>query len=359
MDTGRQEGPDRPAEGPGTQEPGLRTAALWGAAVLGAAAVGAVLIALCVLLRAAVVPLSIALLITALLDPLSRRLRGRGLSPGAAAAIGCLVLVVVVDGALWVVIRLIADAADGISASLQEARAKADGGDPFSQAVRGASDGLAQLGGSLAKGIAEGVLSGLGLAAQVLISGVLTLALAFFLLRDKAKAAAGLHRLAPRGQGDRVVAVARTGYGAMAGFMRGTTIIAAIDAAFITLGLALLGVPHAAGLGALVFVGAYVPYAGAFLSGLVAVVVAFADGGLSKAAWTLGIVLAVQAVEGAVLQPAVQSRTVSLHPAVVLLAIAAGASLGGLFGTLLAVPVTAAAVGIARQLRAAVATPEA
>ncbi|MGW4894378.1 AI-2E family transporter [Kitasatospora sp. NPDC004240] len=342
-----------PAEGPGP-----RTAALWGGAVLVAAAVAAVLVTLCVLLRAAVVPLLIALLITALVEPLSRRMRGRGLPPAAAAALGCLTLVVVVGTALWVVVRLIADAASGLTASLQEARDRASGDDPFSRTLRGAADGLGQLGSSLGDGVVAGVLSGLGLAAQVLVCGVLTLALAFFLLRDRDKAVAGLRRVAPHGQEERVVAVARTGYAAMSGFMRGTTIIAGIDAAFITLGLTLLGVPHAGGLGALVFVGAYVPYAGAFLSGLTAVVVAFADGGLSKALWTLGIVLAVQAIEGAVLQPTIQSRTVSLHPAVVLLAIAAGASLGGLLGTLLAVPLTAAAVGIVKQLRSAVPAPD-
>lgn len=331
--------------------PGLGAASRWGTAVLVAAAVVALVVALCVLLRAAVLPLLIAVLITALVEPISRRLTVRGLPRAAAAAAGCLVLVAVVGAALWVVVRLISDAASGLTASLQAAADRASGTDPLAQAVRGAASGVGQLGESLGTGIVSGVLSGVGLAAQVLACGVLTLALAFFLLRDRPLLVAGLRRAAPAGQGERAVAVARTGYGAMSGFMRGTTIIAGIDAVFIMVGLTILGVPHALGLGALVFVGAYVPYAGAFLSGLTAVVVAFADGGLAEALWAFVIVLAVQAVEGAVLQPAVQSRTVRLHPAVVLLAIVAGASLGGLLGTLLAVPLTAAAVGIVHQVR--------
>nr|WP_242433014.1 AI-2E family transporter [Streptomyces sp. Root264] len=104
----------------------------------------------------------------------------------------------------------------------------------------------------------------------------------------------------------------------------------------------ILGVPEAAGLGALVFMGAYIPFVGAFLSGLVAVLVALAQGGTSTALWALLVVLAVQAVEGNLLQPAVQSRTVSLHPATVMLSVAAGAGIAGVLGALLAVPLSAA-----------------
>jgi predicted PurR-regulated permease PerM len=133
--------------------------------------------------------------------------------------------------------------------------------------------------------------------------------------------------------------------------MRGTTVIALIDAVCITVGLLLLSVPGALGLGALVFVGAYIPYLGAFISGAVSVLVALADRGFVVALWVLGVVLAVQVLEGHVLQPVIQSRTVQMHPAAVLLAITAGASVAGIVGMLLAVPLTAAAFGIVHELR--------
>jgi predicted PurR-regulated permease PerM len=134
--------------------------------------------------------------------------------------------------------------------------------------------------------------------------------------------------------------------------MRGTTLIAFIDAVCITVGLLILDVPGAVGLGALVFVGAYIPYLGAFISGAVAVLVALADRGFAIALWALGVVLAVQVLEGHVLQPVIQSRTVQMHPAVVMVAITAGASVAGILGMLLAVPVTAAAFGVMSELRA-------
>jgi predicted PurR-regulated permease PerM len=119
----------------------------------------------------------------------------------------------------------------------------------------------------------------------------------------------------------------------------------------MTVVLLILQVPNAIGLGALVFIGAYIPYLGALLSGAVAVLVAFADGGLTKALWVLGLLLVVQAIEGNVLQPMIHSRTVQMHPAVVLVALTAGASVAGILGMLLAVPLTATAFGVISELR--------
>ena len=108
--------------------------------------------------------------------------------------------------------------------------------------------------------------------------------------------------------------------------------IAAIDATLIGIGLWILDVPLAFALAVLVFLGAFIPFVGAFISGLVAVLVAFADGGWTLALIVLGLVVAVQFIEGTFLQPIIQSRTVDLHPAVILLAVAAGGSLFGILG---------------------------
>ena len=88
-----------------------------------------------------------------------------------------------------------------------------------------------------------------------------------------------------------------------------------------------------------------------------AVLVALADGGPGIALIALGIVLGVQFLEGNFLQPIIQSRTVDLHPAVILLAVAAGGSLFGILGAYLAVPVTAVAFAVAAALRAEEARP--
>lgn len=123
------------------------------------------------------------------------------------------------------------------------------------------------------------MLSGVSLLTEMTATGTLALLLLFFFLRDSDKAMASLHTLAPRDSGATLEVMARRAFQAIEGFMLGTTVIAFIDAVCITFGLLILQVPGAIGLGALVFIGAYIPYPGAFLSGAVAILVAFADGG--------------------------------------------------------------------------------
>jgi putative heme transporter len=128
--------------------------------------------------------------------------------------------------------------------------------------------------------------------------------------------------------------------------------VATIDAVLIGIGLWLLDVPLAFALAVLVFMGSFVPYVGAFVSGLVAVLVGFADGGWQLALAVLALVVGVQFTEGTFLQPIIQSRRVDLHPAVILLAVAAGGSLFGIPGAYLAVPVTAVASAVYTSLTA-------
>ncbi|NUU22154.1 MAG: AI-2E family transporter [Streptomycetaceae bacterium] len=327
-------------------------AAAWSAVVLLVVAVAAGLVALAVYLRAVTAPLAVAILAAALLYPLYQRLVRARVPRSWAAGLTCVALVALVFGAGWILVGAISDNAaeigDALGSAADELRDRYGGGaDPAAQAA----DGLREAGDKLGAVVAEGVVSGIGVVAQVLMGAVLVLALTFFLLRDGHKVPGFVRALTPVRHRDVADRIVRRSFLAVAGYMRGTTIIALIDAAFIAVGLLVLGVPGAPGLAALVFVGAYVPYAGAFLSGAVAVLVAFADAGLGTALWALGVVLAVQLIEGALLQPGIQSRTVALHPAVVMGAVVGGGAVAGVLGALLAVPVVAVAVSVIAVLR--------
>ena len=316
------------------------------------AAVAGLVIWLCVTLRAAVTPVLLALLGTALLGPLNRRLIHVGMKRSLAAALTCTVLVAVVGGAGFIVVNALVETGDQILTSLEHvARQLEDhfrpAGSSLEDIASNAKDLFAKFGGAAASGL----ISGIGLVGQLIAIAVLALLLTFFFLRDAHRLPGLLHSLAPGATGRRLEAMARQAFEAVEGFMRGTTLIALIDAVCIAVGLLILDVPGAVGLGALVFVGAYIPYLGAFISGTLSVLVALAERGFAIALWAVGIVLAVQLLEGHVLQPVIQSRTVHMHPAMVLLAITAGASLAGILGMLLAVPITAAALGIVRELR--------
>nr|WP_202551394.1 AI-2E family transporter [Streptomyces sp. SID8352] len=314
---------------------------------------GYVAVRLCVVFRTAVTPVLLALLGTALLGPLHRRLVAARVQRSLAAGLTCVAVVAVVGGAVYIVVAALVDSGDQIVASLKEAaRSIADhfgaAGTSLDDLASNSRELLAKFGGTAA----SGVLTGVSVVGEMLAMAVLALLLVFFFLRDSDRAVGTLRALVPARGADLVEAMARRAFGAVEGFMRGTTLIALIDALCITVGLLVLRVPGAVGLGALVFVGAYIPYLGAFISGTVAVLVALADRGFVIGLWALGVVLAVQLLEGHVLQPMIQSRTVQMHPAVVLLAITAGASVAGILGMLLAVPLTAAAFGIVHELRA-------
>ncbi|MGW7044369.1 AI-2E family transporter [Streptomyces avermitilis] len=332
---------------------GARRLAAWCAVVLLVAGVGWVGIQLCGELRTAVVPVLLALLGTALLGPLHRRLVKVGVNRSLAAGITCVAVVAVVGGAVYIVVAALLDTGDEIVASLKRAAQSVAAhfgaaGTSLDDLASNAKELLTKFGGTAA----SNVISGVSVVGESIAMAVLALLLVFFFLRDSHRVAGLLRSLAPGGTADTVEAMARRAFEAVEGFMRGTTLIAFIDAVCITVGLLVLGVPGAVGLGALVFVGAYIPYLGAFISGALAVLVALADRGFVIALWALGVVAAVQVLEGHVLQPAIQSRTVQMHPAVVMLAITGGASVAGILGMLLAVPLTAAAFAVVHELRA-------
>ncbi|WP_409470856.1 AI-2E family transporter [Streptomyces sp. HC307] len=336
----------------------VRRLAAWCAVILLVAGVVYVGILLCAHLRAAVVPVLLALLGTALLGPFHRRLVKARVNRSVAAGLTCVAVVAVVGGAVYIVVAALIDSGDQIIASLRDAaRGLAEhfgaAGTSLDDMAANARELLGRFGGTAA----SGVISGVSVVGETIAIAVLALLLVFFFLRDSDRATGTLRALAPHGTADTLEAMARRAYRAVEGFMRGTTFIAFIDAVCITVGLLILDVPGAVGLGALVFVGAYIPYLGAFISGAVAVLVALADRGFVIALWVLGVVLAVQVLEGHVLQPMIQSRTVRMHPAAVMLAITAGASVAGILGMLLAVPLTAAAFGVLHELRARYETP--
>ncbi|MGW7367535.1 AI-2E family transporter [Streptomyces sp. NPDC054841] len=340
-----------PTRPPLLPEPVKRVAA-WCVVALLVAGVAAVGVWLIIVFKTAVTPVLLALLGTALLRPLYRRLVKMKVQRSLAAGLTCAAVVAVVGGAMYIVVSALIESGDQIIASLRQAARDLTehfgaAGTSLDDLAANSKDLLTKFGGTAA----TGVISGLSVVGELIAIAVLALLLIFFFLRDSDRAVGALRSLAPRSTGDVVEAMGRRAFEAVEGFMRGTTFIALIDAICITVGLLILRVPGAVGLGALVFVFAYIPYLGAFISGSLAVLVALADRGFVIALWALGVVLAVQVLEGHVLQPMIQSRTVQMHPAVVMLAITAGAGIAGILGMLLAVPLTAAAFGVIGVLR--------
>jgi putative heme transporter len=337
---------------------GLDRAAGWAWRLLVCAlAVGAV-VALLWYLRVIVLPVIVALTIAPALLPLADRLRAAGLgraAPGTALLVGAVLLA----GLVAIVTASIVQEYDELAASLRTGLDDLTDrleGDPLNVSLdRDLDTSVRSAWRRSSSYLVSGARSGLA----VLTGLVLVVALLYFILRDGRALWLRIVARLPEAERARVDRAGEHAWRVLAGYVRGTALIAAIDATLIGIGLWILGVPLAFALAVIIFLGAFIPFVGATLSGLIAVLVALADGGPLIALIALGIVLGVQFLEGNFLQPIIQSRTVDLHPAVILLAVAAGGSLYGILGAYLAVPVTAVAFAVAAALQAEEAVPEA
>lgn len=201
--------------------------------------------------------------------------------------------------------------------------------------------------------LAMGALIALATALEYVLALLLAVILLFFLVKDGDRIYGWFLARTPDDHRDVLRGIVARAWDALAGYVRGTVLVAFIDAAGIAIGLAIVGVPLVLPLALLVFVGGFVPIIGAFVSGLVAVLVALAAGGPGTALIVLAIVVAVQQVESDVLQPLIMRRLVAvpLHPMVVLAVLVAGTVLVGVVGAFLAVPLAAVASAVANELR--------
>lgn len=190
---------------------------------------------------------------------------------------------------------------------------------------------------------AGSALTGLSAAATFLTGLVLMVVVLFFFLKDGTT----MWNFTLRWfRGERRAKLAESvdrGAQVLGGYVRGTALVALIDAVFIGGFLLIVGVPLALPLAVLVFVTAFIPVVGATIAGAIAALVALVTNGPAIAFAVIGWIIVVNQIEGNILQPVIMGRTLSLHALVVLLALTVGTLIGGIFGAILAVPYTAVA----------------
>lgn len=184
-------------------------------------------------------------------------------------------------------------------------------------------------------------VEGLMALSQVLAGFVLMAVIVFFFLKDgRSMWRFFLHRL----RGKQLAKARLTGIRAveiLGGYVRGTAIVALVDAVLIGASLLILQVPLALPLTVVIFVGAFVPVLGATVTGVLAALVALVGAGLLEGLIVAVVIVVVNQLEGQLLQPIVMGRTLHIHPLVVLMALTGGAVVGGIMGAILAVPLTA------------------
>ncbi|MAS55001.1 MAG: AI-2E family transporter [Pimelobacter sp.] len=301
-------------------------------------------------------PIVLALILTTVLQPAARLLEQRlGFGPALAAGAAVVgALGVVALTVLFIVPSVgsqVGDIADSASDGLSELQQRFADSDLVTQAqvdsvVSAAQDRLQ----SSASTIANGVLVGVSAVTSALVTTVLTLVLAFFFLKDGRRFLPWVAATAGPTAGHHLTEVASRAWVTLGGFVRTQALVGLIDAVLIGLGLVVLGIPLALPLAVLTFVAAFAPIVGAIAVGAIAVLVALVSDGYVAALIVLAIVLVVQQLEGNVLLPWLQGRTLNLHAGVVLLTVVLGSTLFGVAGAFLSVPAVAVAAVVLRYL---------
>ncbi|MFD7155770.1 AI-2E family transporter [Kribbella sp. NPDC059898] len=301
-----------------------------------------------------VVPVTVGILLTALLVPVTKGLQKLRIPRGLAAGITVIATLIVVAGLLTLVGTQIAGQFEDLSKQVGEGVQKLR---DLARINFGLTDSdITNLFKQIQKQITSGGALGqqaaaVGTTATHVVAGLfISLFCLFFFLYQGEQIWSWLVRLFPRRARDKADSSGRRAWVSLTAFVRATVIVAAVDAIGISLGAAILGLPLVSAIGILVFVGAFIPVVGALVSGIVAVLVALVAKGPFIAIVMLAVVIGVQQLEAHVLQPFLMGRAVSVHPLAVILAIATGVVIAGIVGALVAVPTAAVLNAIVNHL---------
>ncbi|MEU6311190.1 AI-2E family transporter [Streptomyces sp. NPDC047014] len=308
--------------------------------------------------RLVVLAFAAAMLVTAMLQPFVVRLRRLGLPRGLATAVTAVLGFVVIGLVGWFVVWQVMDNLDDLSDRVRDGinELKLWALDsPFHVTEKQINDiakNLSETIGTNTEQITSAGLQGVTVLVEILTGMLLAMFSTLFLLYDGKRIWNWALGLVPAAARAGVAGAGPRAWRTLTAYVRGTVIVALIDAIFIGLGLYFLDVPMAVPLAVFIFLFAFIPLVGAVISGALAVVVALVTQGVFTALMTLLVVLAVQQIEGHVLQPFILGRAVRVHPLAVVLAVAAGGMVAGIGGAVVAVPLVAVTNTVVGYLRA-------
>ncbi|MFC4006838.1 AI-2E family transporter [Nonomuraea purpurea] len=301
-------------------------------------------------------PVAIALLLTALLFPLTNALRGAGMRPIYATWITMLVALAVLAGTGWLVGARASEEFPNLVTQVQQtARSVQEwlitGPLHLKEAqITGYVDEIAAMVNAQRTAITGTLLSAGAVAFEVLASIVLLLFVTFFLLKDGDRIWAWFLR-AFGGVAPRVDRAGRAAWTTLSHYVQGTVAVAAVHGLVMGIVLAGMGVPLWAPLAVLIFFASFIPIVGIFFAGTVATLVTLGAKGLVYALIFLGILIVEQQLENHVLQPLIVGRALNFHPLAIILVLSVGGILAGIAGAAVAVPVAAVIYRALPELR--------
>ena len=348
--------PPAAAEPPGDVPRWLRIGAAWSWRLLLLAALLYAAGRVASLLYLVIVPCAAAILLTALLQPLTARLRRAGLGPLGATWCTLLLAIAGIGGAVWLVASRVAAEYPALVTQVKHTTTQIQSwlaGAPFHIKT----GNLEKLSYNLVtylsqhKSVLEGtVLTGGRIVVELLAGTVLCFFISFFLIKDGDRIWSWLtSALAPERK-QRTDLAGHAAWLAVVHYIRGTVAIAAIHAVVMGVTLTIMGSPLVAPLAVFMFIAAFVPLVGVLIAGTAALLIVIAAKGLVAAVILLGILILMNQLEGHLLQPQVVGKMVALHPLAVILVLAVAGVVAGIAGAVVAVPITAALTSAVRAL---------
>ncbi|GAA2207703.1 hypothetical protein GCM10009850_031610 [Nonomuraea monospora] len=313
----------------------------------------AILLFLLHVLRPLLMPLVLAAAIAVVIAPLAERLTGR-MPRAAAAALCCLTVLLTAAVCGFVLVAGLRGQLQSITAALNVGWQRAEQLARDLGLAAGQAEDLRQTFADALPTLVTELLTGLAGGVAVLIELVVGLALGlylvFFMLKDTVLMTSATVRALPLPAEVGSEAVGRAA-GIIRRYFLGMTLIAVMNTVLIVAAAMILGVPAIGVIALATFLGAYIPYAGAFVSGAFTVLIALGSGGVSAALWMLLVVVLANGTLQNLLAPFVFGAALRIHPMVVLLVTVLAGIVAGLAGVMLAVPVTALALDLGRLAR--------
>ena len=289
----------------------------------------------------------VAIVIAAFFAPYALRLRARGRSRTAAAAIVWVVALAIVGGALLLlglamlpyVVELLRDLDAGVQ-RLQTDLAALN----IPPVVATTVHDVIHLAIDVTGGFTGQIVDN---AAGAVTVGILGAFLVFFFLRDGDRAWVWIFQAASDQKRERITDAGDDALWRVGGYLRGTTILSAAIGVTDYVFMILLGVPLALPLAMLAFFSGYIPYFGGFIATGIILIVTYASLGGGAVVALLVLIAIRNAILGYGVRPAVYGKSVHIHPAMVLIVLPAGYELAGVIGLFAAVPVAAIVFAVA------------
>lgn len=300
----------------------------------------------------------IALLITAMLQPTVARLMRHGVPRGPATSLTAILGFVVIGLMGWFVTWQVMENIDNLSDQIQSGIDDLRNWllkSPFhvtDKQINQIAKNLREAVGANTDQITSAGLEGVQVVVEALTGILLTFFSTLFLLYDGRRIWEWTLKLVPAAARPAVAGAGPRAWHTLTAYVRGTVLVALIDAVFIGVGIYFLNVPMAVPLAVFIFLFSFIPLVGAVASGALAVVVALVTQGVFTALMTLAVVLAVQQIEGHILQPFILGRAVRVHPLAVVLTVATGGMVAGIGGAVVAVPLVAVTNTVVSYLKA-------